>query len=196
MPPKQQEAAMFKSIGHPSRALAGTALLGALMILAGPAPAQTPAPSQTQAATMATTPPAATPAAPGKSTTRAAAPAKVETTTVEARIKELHGKLKITASEEPQWQQFTQVMRDNAKAMDDLEAQRTQNQAAMSAVDDLRSYRDFTQAHVDGLAKLVPAFETLYDSMTPDQKKNADLVFAQAHAQSQARKAATAHKGS
>lgn len=186
---------MFKPIGHPSRALAGTALLGAL-ILAGPALAQTSTPSQSQVTTAAATPPAATSAAPSKSTTRAAAPAKVETATVEARIKDLHGKLKITASEEPQWQQFTQVMRDNAKTMDDLEAQRTQNQAAMSAVDDLRSYRDFTQAHVDGLAKLVPAFESLYDSMTPDQKKNADTVFAQAHAQSQARKAATVHKGS
>lgn len=184
---------MFKPIGHPSRALAGTALLGAL-ILAGSALAQAPAPSQSQAATTATTPPAA--AAPSKNTTRAAAPTKVETAAIEARIKELHTKLKITASEESQWQQFTQVMRDNAKAMDDLEAQRTQNQAAMTAVDDLRSYRDFTQAHVDGLAKLVPAFESLYDSMTPDQKKNADVVFAQAHAQSQARKAATVHKGS
>ncbi|HUA53500.1 MAG TPA: Spy/CpxP family protein refolding chaperone [Candidatus Sulfotelmatobacter sp.] len=174
---------MFKPIGHPTRALGATALVGAL-ILAVPALAQTP--SQTAATTTA---PAAK-AAPSKSTTRTSAPAKVETNAVEARINELHSKLKITASEEPQWQQFTQVMRENAKTMDDLEAQRNQNQSAMSAVDDLKAYRDFTQAHIDGLGKLIPAFESLYDTMTPDQKKNADMVFAQAHAQAQARKAA------
>lgn len=185
---------MYKPIGHPSRALAGTALLGALMF-AVPALAQTATPSQTQAAAAMATP-SPTTVAPSKGTTRVSAPAKVETNTVEARIKELHGKLKITAGEESQWQQFTQVMRDNAKAMDDLETQRSQNQSSMTALDDLKAYRDFTQAHVDGMAKLIPAFESLYDSMTPEQKKNADMVFAQAHAQAQQRKATAAKKGS
>ena len=48
----------------------------------------------------------------------------------------------------------------------------------MDAVDDLRSYEQLTEAQVDGIKKLLPAFETLYASMSDDQKKNADIVFA------------------
>ncbi len=73
-------------------------------------------------------------------------------------------------------------MRDNAKRMDDVLMKRSQGLKGMSAVDDLRSYRDMTEAHYDNLKKLVTAFEPLYDGMSPDQKKAADAVFA--HAQS------------
>jgi protein CpxP len=34
---------------------------------------------------------------------------------VERRIKELHTQLRITPAEEPQWNQFAQVMRENAR---------------------------------------------------------------------------------
>jgi hypothetical protein len=47
----------------------------------------------------------------------------------------------------------------------------------LSAVDDLKTYQDFTKAHLDGLKNLTSAFESLYDSMSADQKKNADQVF-------------------
>jgi len=49
----------------------------------------------------------------------------------------------------------------------------------MSAVDDLRSYQKLADAHADGLKKLVPAFEALYNTMSQDQKKTADAVFAE-----------------
>ena len=45
---------------------------------------------------------------------------------------------------------------------------------------DLRSYQEITEAHAKGMAKLVTAFETLYDVMPPEQKKIADAVFAMA----------------
>jgi len=96
---------------------------------------------------------------------------------VETRIEDLHRNLQITAAQEPQWRQFAQVMRDNAHAIDAILQERTANINKMNAVDDLRSYEKLADAHADGLKKLVPAFEALYNTMSDDQKKNADAVF-------------------
>jgi periplasmic protein CpxP/Spy len=98
---------------------------------------------------------------------------------VEARIRELHSQLKIRPEQEDQWNAFAQVMRENAQTMQAEVEQRIQNQRNMSAVDDLVSYEKITETHAEGLKKLVPAFQALYDSMAPEQKKNADTVFAQ-----------------
>ena len=51
----------------------------------------------------------------------------------------------------------------------------------MTAVDDLKSYGQFAQAHVDGLKGLTASFETLYNSMPDAQKKVADQVFQNRH---------------
>ena len=96
---------------------------------------------------------------------------------VETRIKELHRKLKITAAQESQWNAFAEVMRDNAEAVDAVLKERSENLHAMNAVEDLRSYQRLADAHADGLKKLVPAFEALYNTMSDDQKKNADAEF-------------------
>ena len=53
-----------------------------------------------------------------------ASPASADANAVEARIKELHRKLHITAAQKPQWDNLAQVMRDNAQAMSDLKKQR------------------------------------------------------------------------
>jgi hypothetical protein len=97
---------------------------------------------------------------------------------VETRIEDLHRNLKITAAQEPQWRQFAQVMRDNAHALDAILQERSANINKMNAVDDLRSYEKLADAHADGLKKLVPAFEALYNTMSDEQKKNADVVFS------------------
>ncbi|HBZ68702.1 MAG TPA: hypothetical protein DEP35_02705 [Deltaproteobacteria bacterium] len=97
---------------------------------------------------------------------------------VEERIKDLHQKLKITPAQESQWNAFAQVMRDNAHAIDAALKERSENLHAMNAVEDLRSYQKLADAHAEGLKKLVPAFEALYNTMSADQKKTADAVFA------------------
>ena len=153
-------------ITHPGRVIAALAALGAL-VLAAPSHAQGTTPSQPQRQVAAK-------ATPDKNASHA--------DRVESRIAELHTKFKITAEQEPKWGAFAQVMRDNAKRMDDVLMKRSQGLKGMTAVDDLRSYRDMTEAHYDNLKKLVSAFEPLYDGMSPDQKKAADSVFA--HAQS------------
>lgn len=95
---------------------------------------------------------------------------------VESRITELHTRLKITPAEEPQWTAFTQVMRDNAAHIDQVYAGRGDPQK-MTAVEDLHAYANITRAHDEDMQKLIPAFETLYNSFTPEQKKAADEAF-------------------
>jgi len=96
---------------------------------------------------------------------------------VEARIKELHRKLHITAAQKPQWDNLAQVMRDNAQAMSDLKKQRAADAQSMNAVDVVKSYESVIEAHEDGMKKFVPPFEALYKSMSDAQKKTADSLF-------------------
>jgi glutamine synthetase adenylyltransferase len=98
--------------------------------------------------------------------------------TVEQRIASLHAALQITAQEETDWNGVAQAMRDNAAAMQKLGATDTATAPqTMTAVDDLKTYQKFAQAHVDGLKTLTSSFETLYNAMPDSQKKVADQVF-------------------
>jgi periplasmic protein CpxP/Spy len=82
-----------------------------------------------------------------------------------------------------------QAMRENAGAMEKLVASnRTTPPQNMTAVQDLQTYQQFAQAHVDGLKNLTSAFSTLYNAMPEAQKKIADEVF-----QTSGRGAAASH---
>jgi protein CpxP len=96
---------------------------------------------------------------------------------VEARIKELHKRLNITTAQDSQWNDLAQVMRDNAKAMVDLQQQQSADTGSMNAVDVVKSYGAVIEAHEAGMKKFIPSFETLYSSMSDDQKKTADSLF-------------------
>jgi periplasmic protein CpxP/Spy len=109
----------------------------------------------------------------------AATTAEQKADTVEQRITQLHADLKITPDQEAKWNGVAQAMRENAANMEKLVAQKRQQAPQnMSAVDDLKTYQEFAQQHVDGLKNLTSAFSSLYDAMTDPQKKNADQVFA------------------
>ena len=98
--------------------------------------------------------------------------------TVEQRITNLHTELKITAAEEAKWNNVAQAMRENAAAMEKLAAARAvQAPSSMTAVDDLKGYEKYAQAHVDGLKNLISSFEALYVTFPDAQKKTADHVF-------------------
>ncbi|NLP65661.1 Spy/CpxP family protein refolding chaperone [Paraburkholderia sacchari] len=96
---------------------------------------------------------------------------------VEERIAYLHSSLKITAAQEPQWKTFADVMRSNGQTMAGLYKQRAEGQAQRNALDDMKQYAQITQAHADDMQKLVTAFEPLYNSLSPEQKKLADVTF-------------------
>ena len=98
--------------------------------------------------------------------------------TVEQRITDLHAALKITPDQEAKWKEVAQDMRENAAAMDKLVAEtRKTPPQNMTAVDDLKMYQKFAQAHVDGLKNLLSHFEAFYAAMPDAQKKIADGVF-------------------
>jgi hypothetical protein len=108
----------------------------------------------------------------------AAAATETKGESVEQRITNLHAALKISAEQGTQWNAVAQAMRENAASMDKLVAtKRTMPPQNMSAVEDLKSYQTFAQAHVDGLKNLISSFEKLYATMPDAQKKVADGVF-------------------
>ena len=120
---------------------------------------------------------AATPKDDGKAPAAAAATSN-KPETVEQRITTLKAALKITPDQEKKWNGVAQAMRDNASRMEKLVAEKRKiPPEKTTAVDDLKTYQEFTEARLDGLKHLTSAFKSLYDTMTPEQKKNADTVF-------------------
>jgi len=109
-------------------------------------------------------------------TPAAATAAETKGETVQQRITELHASLKITPAEETQWNGVAQAMHENAETMDKLVAINGTTPAQnLSALQELQTYQQLAQAHVDGLENLTAAFSTLYNVMSDGQKKVADF---------------------
>ncbi|MGD0104759.1 MAG: Spy/CpxP family protein refolding chaperone [Rhodopila sp.] len=136
------------------------AMVGIMLMAAAPALAQTASPAVNG-------PEPNTPAA------RAANPATAEEQ-VNQRIAQMHQRLKITAEQQPAWDAFAQVMRDNMTSIATAYKERSASVATMSAPDNMRN---FEQARADDIQKLAASFQTLYDGMSDDQKKIADAMF-------------------
>ena len=173
------------------------ALVASLVLISLPGAAMAQSASPPSAAAPSTEHPGA-PAEPGTSmhpgtsnqSTAPAQPSGPAAQHVEARIKQLHGQLHITTAQDSQWNEFAQTMRDNARDMDEAAEQHAQQFATMTAVENMQPYEKLAEGHVQHLQKLIPAFQALYDSMSPEQKKTTDQVFragAEAHAQARSR---------
>jgi protein CpxP len=154
---------LFKSSCY-SAALATCLLLPAVALLPAGAMAQTE------------TPVAGAAAAPKVKAAMAKKPA-LRADRVEQHISQLHAELQITPAQQGAWDQFAQVMRDNAKNMTQTLEQRGTTYASMSAAENMQSYAQVTEVHAQDTQKLAAAFQTLYGSMSDEQKKNADAVF-------------------
>ncbi|MEM5400200.1 Spy/CpxP family protein refolding chaperone [Paraburkholderia unamae] len=102
--------------------------------------------------------------------------------TVDDRVKELHAELKITPAEEDQWAKVADVMRNNAKTVDDLIQQRHDNAQQQTAVENLQSWNEIAQANAEGSKAMLDAFSALYATMPDSQKKLADAAFRPAEA--------------
>jgi protein CpxP len=182
----------IRSLDRPAYAVAATAL--SAIVLAGPAGAAASDAAQghgggnavprmllVQAGPMQTVPAQGSPepqARPAQAPAKPPNTRRITVHNVDEWIAYLQERLHITPEETAQWNAVAQVMKDNAESIHRLVQERNQNQKAMDAVDDLRSYEQLTAAQADGIKRLLPAFETLYGSMSDDQKKNADIVFA------------------
>ena len=154
-----------------SNRLAPTAL-AALFSLSATALAQS-----SQAPVSATPQGAAPPAAASSPMAGHPVPGKNAQERVEHRISELHAQLRITPAERQQWDQLAEVMRENARDMDQVVIQRAQQVQSMDALQNMQSYEQMAKAHAQHVEKLVTAFKTLYDTMPDQQKRVADQVF-------------------
>jgi periplasmic protein CpxP/Spy len=121
--------------------------------------------------------PAPVATASGSASTSGGSGATPREARVEQRIASLHSQLKITPAQEGQWNAFAEVMRENGATMGDRYRQRAATAKSQSALDNMTQYADLAQAHADGVKKLVTAFEPLYNSLSPEQKKLADAAF-------------------
>ena len=137
-----------------SISLSGVASVAAAALLYVPAAMAQP---QSAAVQGAAPPP---PAVGGSPMAGHPVPGKNAEERVEQRIKELHSQLQITPAEEPQWNEFAQVMRENARDMDQAFMQRAQQFPTMNAVQNMQSYEQISEQHAQRVQKLVPAFQS------------------------------------
>lgn len=102
---------------------------------------------------------------------------------VEGRVAFLKTELKLTQAQQPLFDKLADEMRTGAKAMQEHHAQRQQASttapaAPLSALEKLEkrqaAMKDFTAAQDRYLA----AFRPFYQSLSPEQKKTADELFA------------------
>ena len=96
---------------------------------------------------------------------------------IETRIARLHAALRITPQQEPLWQNFAGVMRQNVVQLDAVYAKRENAYGGMNAVQDLQSYAEVQEVTARNVQMLLPPFQALYDSLSPDQRKAADATF-------------------
>jgi protein CpxP len=146
--------------------------LSAMTALAAPPPGAG-SPVNTNAATM----PSTNAPAGAASADQAAPSGQNMQATVEQHIQDLQTKLQITPQQKAQWDRFTAVMRENAQDMDKLYQARAQAIDSMSAEANMKSYAEMAEHHAQDVRRLVPAFDTLYASMSSSQKQAADQVF-------------------
>jgi hypothetical protein len=97
---------------------------------------------------------------------------------VEQRIADMYATLKITKDQEAQWDTFSQVMLDNAQAIDAMATTKDGSTGTRTAVDSLQGYAEVTEQHAQNVQKLAAAFKPLYAALSVDQQKTADEMFA------------------
>jgi periplasmic protein CpxP/Spy len=96
---------------------------------------------------------------------------------IDALIDQLHDSLKITAEQESLWRGVTKVMRENAETISRLAQERAEHAQTATALDNLKSYAEISEAHAVGTKRMIPVFQALYDTMPPEQKEAADTEF-------------------
>jgi hypothetical protein len=98
---------------------------------------------------------------------------------IEGRIAFLHAELKITATQQSQWDRVAATMRANAKQMDQLaQEMRAGRDQPQNAVDRLDRRVRFVAARANAEKAFADAFKPLYATLSDDQKKSADDLFA------------------
>jgi hypothetical protein len=109
------------------------------------------------------------------------------------RLANLHEQLGITANQEAEWGHFSRISLANAARMDNMYRQRAQDVPAMNAVQNLRSWGQIESTEAQDFERVVPAFDNLYQKLTPNQRQTADNLFRDMTEQAEARRQGSRH---
>jgi periplasmic protein CpxP/Spy len=93
---------------------------------------------------------------------------------VESGIAMLHQRLGITPAQEPAFAGFANVMRENART-----SAGSPPPAGADAVQQLEFGIRYGQQEIDGMRRMLPALQTLYTSLSPQQRAIANQIFRQ-----------------
>lgn len=96
---------------------------------------------------------------------------------IDQQITDLHARLLISPAQQPQWDRFSDVMRENARDTDQTFQRRVQAMSTMTAPENMQSYAQVTSEYAQHMQNLVPSFQALYETMSDSQKRIADQVF-------------------
>jgi hypothetical protein len=95
---------------------------------------------------------------------------------VEGRLAFLKTELKITDAQLLLWNTFAEAVRDNAKAMADMQGGMMGASQSMTLPDKLAMREKMMTAHLGALRKLKATVDPLYAALGDDQKKTADEI--------------------
>jgi periplasmic protein CpxP/Spy len=93
---------------------------------------------------------------------------------VDSNLTMLHQRLGITAAQEPAFDAFANVMRENARTVPSGAPPQSAD-----AVEQLRLSIRYAQQAVDGMRRMLPALEGLYAVLSAQQRAVADQIFRQ-----------------
>jgi hypothetical protein len=122
--------------------------------------------------------------APAKAPAKAAqAPAQAApgVPDVEGQVADLRKRLNVTPAQQTQFDALAAAIRQNAQDMTAGAPPASQN-ATTSAVDSMRAAQKAAQSEADGLNKMIPPLQALYETLSPEQKKVADQYFGDSDA--------------
>ena len=100
---------------------------------------------------------------------------------VDGRIAFLKAELKITPTQETQWQQVAGAMHENANSLDQAIKTARQDRGSMDAVQRLAQRERFAKVRAENDARLLAAFKPLYASLSPEQQQVANQLVAPHH---------------
>lgn len=97
----------------------------------------------------------------------------------EARVKLIRERVTLTPEQSSALDAMTAIMRNNRKVLGDMTRGRQDSHKNMNAAEDVRSYAQLRQVEVDGVKQLAVSFDAFYNTLSAEQKKTVDVIFAE-----------------
>ena len=95
---------------------------------------------------------------------------------VEGRLAYVKTALSITEEQATAWKAYEDAARADVQSMQTVHQAMMTAMQSGSAIDRMQTHITMMQARLDALKVLEPAAETLYQALTPEQKKKADTL--------------------